>query len=202
MSSPTQRSLKLLRDRGGREVWRAVPGYEGVYEVSDRGRARSLDRVIRRSDGRTQRTSGRVLKPVTNKIGYPAVILYKNGEGKRVTIHRLVAAAFLPPDSHRNQINHIDADRGNNRLENLERCTSRENVCHAMMLGRHDMEKCVAGAAKANSKPVEAAHVTSGDRRRFKSTMDAERNGFSASCVQQCCKGKIRTHRNYVWRYL
>lgn len=100
------------------EQWRDIEGYEGVYQVSDLGRVRS-------------RYSGewRVLKPRNNGNGYLRVWLYKNGNGKCLYIHRLVAHAFIENDDESKiYINHIDECKQNNRVINLEYCTAQYNT--------------------------------------------------------------------------
>lgn len=101
------------------EVWRDIAGYDGMYQVSDLGRVRS-------------RKSGewKVLKARKNMKGYLQVILYRNGNKDREQpyVHRLVASAFIPNgDDTKNQINHIDECKQNNRVSNLEYCTAQYN---------------------------------------------------------------------------
>lgn len=102
------------------EQWRDIDGYEGVYQVSDFGRVRSL------KYGKV-----RVLKPQKNKCGYLIVGLYKDGKRKGITVHRLVADAFIPNnDDAKNEINHINEDKEDNKVSNLEYCDRRYNVTY------------------------------------------------------------------------
>lgn len=105
------------------EMWKAIPGYEGFYEVSNFGRVRSL---------RTQK----FLKPKKDKDGYCGVCLCVHGKRKYLKIHRLVAINFLPADSDRFFVNHKNLRKENNHVENLEWCTCWENSKHAFENGK------------------------------------------------------------------
>lgn len=103
-----------------KEVWRPVRGFKGFYEVSDRGRVRSLDRIVR------LRKRGRVLRPGRSSNGYPSVVL--SGRVKKsATVHSLVAEAFLGPCPAGKQVRHIDGRRANAAAENLLYGTPKEN---------------------------------------------------------------------------
>lgn len=114
------------------EQWRAVPGYEGFYEVSDAGRVRSLDRI--KSNGR--RSNGRILSTPLS-AGYPCLNLCRSGSQVLVRVHRLVAEAFLGPAPDPSEtVNHKDFDRTNNRAENLEWLSHADNMRHAHAANR------------------------------------------------------------------
>ena len=104
------------------EEWRPVVGYEGLYEVSNIGRVRSLDRFYYRLH------KGKVLSPTKDRYGYLTVTLNCNGKSKTIKIHRLVAQAFLPNPDNLPQVNHKDEDKTNNNVDNLEWCTAKYNV--------------------------------------------------------------------------
>ena len=109
-----------------KEVWKCVTGYEGIYEVSNLGRVRSLERIVRKWDG-VRTSKGKILSPATNLHGYLFVQLYKNGRCEMKTIHRIVATAFIPNTDNLPQINHKDENKKNNRASNLEWCTAKYN---------------------------------------------------------------------------
>jgi hypothetical protein len=119
------------------EVWLPVIGSE-FYEVSSLGRVRSLRRSFKgkTKDGLeyTYTKSGRVLKPGSN-LGYEQVVVLINGQRRTCLVSRLVALAFLPNPEQKPYVNHIDGNRANNKLENLEWVTAEENTRHAMKHG-------------------------------------------------------------------
>ena len=102
------------------EEWRSVVGYEGLYEVSNTGQVRSLDRYVKGKSYRLHK--GKVLSPGKNSRGYLSAVLSYNGKHKAITVHRLVAEAFLPNPDNLPEINHKDEDKTNNSVDNLEWC--------------------------------------------------------------------------------
>lgn len=115
------------------EVWKSVKGYEGFYEVSNLGRIKSLDRLLK-GKYRLYRQPGKLLKPRISN-GYKYVNLCKNGKIKVATIHTLVLSTFRRPAKPREIANHKDGVKSNNSLKNLEWCTYRENALHAFRIG-------------------------------------------------------------------
>jgi hypothetical protein len=113
-----------------KEIWKDVLGYEGLYEVSNMGNIRSLDRVTEGRDGKIYLKKGRVLKFFANRNGYGIAVLHKDFIQKTHTVHKLVAMAFLnhTPCGHKEVVNHIDFNKLNNKLSNLEIVSQRENT--------------------------------------------------------------------------
>ena len=107
------------------EVWRDIEGYEGLYQISDIGRIKSL-------------ITGKIRNLQMNKWGYPVIILTKYKKQKQMFVHRLVAKAFIPKIEGKNEVNHINGDKTDNRKENLEWCTKSENIRHAFRTGLKD----------------------------------------------------------------
>lgn len=114
------------------EIWRDVPNYEGLYQVSNTGKVRNA-------------RSGRVLKPHRQGSGYLQTMLSKDGSRSHPLVHRIVASAFIPNPEQKPQINHKNGDKSDNRSENLEWCTMSENLKH-----RHR----VLGQPGSRCKPV------------------------------------------------
>ena len=110
------------------EEWRPIVGYEGLYEVSSYGRVRSLDMYVKARYGNYRLHKGKVLSPGIRPDGYLFVNLTYNGKHKTITVHRLVAQAFLPNPDNLSEVNHKDEDKSNNRVENLEWCDRKYNL--------------------------------------------------------------------------
>lgn len=118
------------------ERWMPVTGYEGIYEVSDHGRVRSLNRV----DCRGQRRHSRIIKPrIESRSGYPTVQLFSDGKPRSLRVHRLVAKAFLPNPDALPQVCHGDGNPTNNTLSNLRWGSASENMHDTVKHGRHAM---------------------------------------------------------------
>ena len=113
-----------------KEEFRDIEGYEGIYQVSNLGRVKSLPRVIERSNGRSISVKGRILKPLVYSNKYHGVVLTLSGKKTMLSIHSLVAKAFLnhKPHAKWRVINHKNGVRDDNRLSNLEIVTARENL--------------------------------------------------------------------------
>lgn len=117
------------------EQWKDIKGFEGCYQVSNHGRIKSLHRKVKW--GKFKRTiPERIMaRRISKSIGYDFVKLARHEGGKNYTVHRLVAYAFIPNPENKPQINHIDCDRANNHIDNLEWVTPSENILHAIKMG-------------------------------------------------------------------
>ena len=173
------------------EEWQAVKGYEGLYEVSNQGRVKSLPRNT---------TKGKILVAEKNHRGYYRVGLTKNNKQKHFSIHRLVAEVFIPNPQNKPQVNHIDGNKQNNSVENLEWVTHSENMKHATEMGLNPMVENNA----VHSKPVEMLSLHGVCIQVFKSIADASRHtGIPQNSICQCClnhKG-YKTAGGFVWKY-
>lgn len=109
------------------EEWRPVPGYEGLYEVSNMGRVKSLERDLIHKNGSITHKKEIILEPCI-RHGYPTASLRKNNEEWRVGVHRLVAMAFIPNPENKPYVDHWDTDTTNNKVENLSWVTTKENA--------------------------------------------------------------------------
>lgn len=172
------------------EVWKDVVGYEGLYQVSNLGRVKSLPKHKGCGVGYTQKE--RVLKSANNGQ-YLFVILRKDHKSKMCLIHRLVAKAFIPNPSNKCDVNHINGLKTDNRAENLEWNTRQENIIHSYKNGlanhytrailQYDKQgrfvkewSSIDKAAKSMNKPV--------------------------TNISKCCRGdRYKTAYGYIWKY-
>ena len=164
------------------EIWRTIKGFEGLYEVSDQGRVRSL-----------KFGKERILKPLRNTCGYLQFCLYKNGEQKMYLVHRLVAQTFIPNPRNLPEVNHKDEDKTNNSVSNIEWCDRKYNLNFGTRAQRQS-EKL--------SKPV-LQYTKSGEFiGEWKSTRDVQRNlNYNQSNISKCCTGKCKKAYNFIWKY-
>lgn len=163
------------------EIWKDIEGYEGLYQVSNTGKVRSLNY------GRTGKVKELVPTPTRN--GYLQVTLCENGEKKPFRVHRLVAQAFLPNPDNLPVINHLDEVKHNNHVSNLEWTTQKENLLYSNVgwSGRPVMQFTKSGLAII---------------REYKSAREASRHtGVYQSDISSCCSGKLKSAGGYVWRY-
>ena len=125
----------------------AIKDYEGLYEINDQGVIRSRDRTVEGRDGNKYTYKGKVLAQTINKLtGYSMVSLWKGNKGSSFTVHRLLAQAFIPNPDSKEYINHIDGNKLNNALTNLEWCTPSENSKHAYAVGLSKQAKNLTDA--------------------------------------------------------
>lgn len=166
------------------EIWRDIKDYEGLYQVSNLGRVRSLNY---RQTGRSE-----VMK-LFYACGYLRVALYKNRKYKFFLVHRLVAEAFIPNLLGEPQVNHIDEDKTNNHVENLEWCSASYNNNYGTRIKRVS-EKNTNGKL---SKIVLQLTKTGELIKEWPSTMECGRNGFNEGNVAACCRGKKPQYKGF-----
>ena len=183
------------------EIWKPIPGFNDWYEASSLGRIRSKPRVIHQSNGNKQHRKGAILKPGTNK-GYKMVVLCADGKRKSVTVHSVVALAFLGPRGPGIQVRHKDGTRDNNKVSNLEYGTRSENTKDSVEHGTHNMARvkhCPRGHLYEGAN-LSVGKNKGGERRRCRSCENAwsylSRKGMDVSKnIQQCAD-------SYYLRYM
>lgn len=186
-------------DNISHEIWKDIQGYEGRYKISNTGKVKSIQRQVSNGTGLVTLPT-RILKQGTSHKGYPIAYLSKNAKSKTVRIHRLVAKAFIPNPDNKPQINHIDGDKTNNNVSNLEWVTNSENQLHAYEMGLN----YVTGRAGKPKRPVIQIDIETGERvKEYPSIAEAARTigVASSSNIGQCCRGEKKTIAGYRWKY-
>lgn len=172
------------------EIWKSIPGYKGLYEVSNMGRVKALERIAARGSKGERHRKEQILKLQCRNL-YLKATLCKNGEYKQFQVHRLVAEAFIPNPDGKPVVNHIDGDRCNNQASNLEWVTYRENTQHAIRTGLWVPEE-------AHTHPVQC--VETGEI--FSSTAEAGRSvGVTWSAIGRACKDRWCPCQQKHWKY-
>lgn len=187
------------------EIWKSVLGYEGYYQVSNKGRVRSITHEANHSrTGKVIRT-GKILAQHADADGYLEVNLSKCGEVKQFRVHRLVCSAFLNNPNNLPVVNHKDLNKTNNCVENLEWCTQQYNVIHAICNGhkanisKSGRKRIVEGAKKHNSKPIKC--ITTGQE--FESvTAACKQLSLSPDTIIRSAKNAIFTRSGLKFKYI
>lgn len=204
-----------------REIWVDVKDYEGLYQVSNYGRVKSLDRFIIQKDrwgnDRKRLLKGKILtlklvkSTKRSNKGYLQVHLWKNGNGKYYCVNRLVWSAFNGEIPEGLQVNHIDENPFNNCIWNLNLMTCEENNNYGTRNER--ISASLRGRKRPSeifekiSKPIEAVNEDGEIIYSFISISEADRNGFSKTAIRACCKNKYwnkkgnNFYRGLIWRY-
>ena len=166
------------------EIWRDIEGYEGLYQVSNKRRVKSLNYNKSGKEG--------ILKPRKSKDGYLQLQLHKEGECKDYRVHRLVGQTFLENLEGLPEINHKDEDKTNNCVENLEWCSSEYNKNYGTRNKR---------VSKSLSKPLMCVEINE----IFNSAQEAqEQTGIDASSIGKCANHRkyFHTARRLHWQYI
>ena len=175
------------------EIWRDIKDYEGLYQVSNLGRVKSLKRSYIRKEGVSRTIPEKFLKPGKLANGYLQVILCKNSRHSNKLMHRLVAEAFLSNPNNLPQVNHKNEDKTDNRVDNLEWCTAKYNNNYGTIRERIGI---------ANSKTVYQYSIDGQFIKEWISCHEVERElGFTNTAIRNCALGYSNSSYGYIWRY-
>lgn len=159
------------------EEWTDIKDYEGLYQVSNFGRVKSS-------------YTNRILKGRKDKGGYLLVNLYKNKVSYTKAIHRLVAQAFIPNPDNKPQVNHIDENKTNNMVSNLEWMTAKENTNHGTRNERASI-------------PIIATNLKTGESTEFYGALECARQlGLHQSSITEVLKGRRKQTGGYIFKYI
>lgn len=173
------------------EIWKPVVGYEGLYEVSNFGRVRSVDHYVHHYRGGLKVVRGRILKPSFSGTGYLQVRL--GAKSNNHLVHRLVAEAFIPNPDNLPQVNHKDEDKTNNCVENLEWCSAKYNSNY----GDRTRKTSVAKYKPIVQKTKEGEVVKVWDS--LKNIMEETR--FNDFQIRACIQGKLKKGLAYGYHW-
>ena len=180
------------------EVWRDIKGYEGLYQISNWGRVKSLPRKY------AQKTE-KILKNCKNGSGYYLVVLNKNGESKNHHIHRLVAEAFIHNPDNLPIINHKNGNKLNNSVENLEWCTYSHNTLESYRLNPRETyspSRGKFGKDHHNSKKVLQYDLNGNFIREWECAREIQRRlNIHVGNISSCLNGKRKTTGGYIWKF-
>lgn len=192
------------------EIWKDIKGYEGLYQISNLGRLRSLDRYVRHKKIKSLRLlKGKIMSPtISNSTGYLVSTLYNKGKGKQVTIHRLVAETFIPNPENKPEVNHINGIRDDDRVENFEWVNRSENQLHAYKIlkrgyklpNKEQRKKYLDEVSKEIIQYEMQIFIK--EKARYKSIREAERKtGIVRTSISKCCRKKQEKAGGYIWRF-
>ena len=176
------------------EIWKNITGYEGYFQVSNLGNFRSLDRIIKYKSSGKRLYPGKPLLTETTVEGYQRIVLMKEGVKKRYMCHRLVAQEFIPNPEHKPFVNHINGNKSDNRVENLEWCTQSENELHGYRILGNTM------AGKTFPKKVKCIETDT----VFPSMLQAVAYIGKHACIEGLKKAinANRKYHNYTFIYI
>lgn len=165
-----------------------IKGYEGLYSINEEGKIYS-------------HRTGKIMKTFKNNRGYVCVSLTKDRIKKNHLVHRLVAKTFLERVDGKYEVNHIDSDKENNFVGNLEWVTRKENVAHQVASGNLDIASAQAKARESNKRKVGMYDLNGNLLKVFISQKEAaEETNSIASKISLVVNGKRKTHNGYIWK--
>jgi len=198
MLDPFTESSGTFLQKMEEEIWKDVPGYEGVYQASTLGQIRSMDMHIPIRGG-LQLRRGRILKPIVNIDGYYTVMLCIYRKRKIWRVHKLVGITFIPNPQGFKIINHKNEIKTDNRACNLEWCDTRYNINYG---DRTAKARAARKLNKRGFKPVVQMSMDGSLLNVYESVASAARlTGCHQGAISNCCIGRAKSSGNYRWRF-
>lgn len=187
--------------------WKPIKNYEGIYEISSKGEIRSLERKAKIKGGSYRIVKSKNIKLINNGLYY-VVGLSKNGTTKQHFLHRLLAQTFIPNPNNLKCINHINGNKLDNRLKNLEWCTYTHNNREAFRLGLNKAPKGKdnkmfgkRGKEVNSSKIIYQYDINGNFIKKWFCQRDIQRElGFNEKCISNCAVGRQKTAYGYIWK--
>ena len=193
-------------------IWKDIDGFNGVYQISNTGEVRTVDRVVQRADGKTYHLKSKPRKIHISKVGYPCVSLCTPQGMRQFNIHRLLAKAFIPNPENKPCVDHINTIMTDNRLENLRWVTHKENTRNQLtykklvnVLTDEEFKKKSIEIKRHKYGKIKYIYQFTLDGHlvaRYSTSYDAQRaTGIFCTSIRKVCRGEQSTAGGYVWSY-
>lgn len=194
------------------EVWKPVVGYEGYYEISNLGRLKSVERMVKQGN-HLRYVPERIKKPQRASDGYPAYTLCKDCKSRTVRTHLLLAKAFIPNPDNKGYVDHINTDINDFRLENLRWVTAKENANNPTTLKKRKLLDKKKISRKTLQTKIDRCCRTAPKKvyqflkdgtfiKEWFCPQEVQRElGIFSSVIRQCCNGKLYSAGGYLWSY-
>lgn len=178
-----------------KEIWKDIPGYEGLYQVSNLGNVKSLPRIVRANTCGIRVIPEKLLTPCKNNAGYFLVVLCKNGKHKSINVHRLVALSFILNPNNLNEVNHKNEIKTDNRVCNLEWCDRRYNSLYGT-----GVERC----SRKKWKKIAMIDAVSHEVLKVYSSLKQAslETGISNKNISSAANNKSRTAGGFEWKFI
>lgn len=175
------------------EIWVSIKDYENLYQVSNYGNIRSLDK----KDSLGRFVKGKNMKPIVRKDGYLDITLHKDGKGKHFLLHRLIAETFIDNPNDYKEINHKDENKANNNINNLEWCSRSYNINYG--IGNKSRRKTLLNK---RGKEIIQYNKNKEIIKIYPSLREANRKtNINIGNICECCNGTRKTAGGYIWQY-
>lgn len=171
------------------EIWKDIKNYEELYQVSNYGRVKSLQRYVKTCNNSNRTVREKILKLTKDNTDYYVVSLWRENKQSRPHIHRLVAETFIPNPDNLPCVNHIDGNQLNNTVTNLEWCDYSYNAIHAIKIGLNKHCK------KVNQYTLQGTFI-----KTWNNIKEAQ-EFYKTSHISACCRNNRKSTKGYIWKY-